>query len=100
VGYSIVNRDEIEGAGAEAFGIAWVELPPGAGDERDPGGEEVCAIVRGSGTYEIDGESVEVREGTFVRFDAETTRRLVAGPDGLRMLAVGARRRHEPGRPL
>jgi hypothetical protein len=41
-----------------------------------------------------------VREGTLVRFDAETTRRLVAGPDGLRMLAVGARRRHEPGRPL
>ena len=82
--------------GVEAFGINWFELPPNAEgrehDERDSGQEEVNVIVRGSGTYVVDGESIPVAAGTFVRFDPETTRKLVAGPDGVTMLAVGARR--------
>ena len=40
----------------------------------------------------IDGEEVPVREGTFIRFDPESTRQPVAGPDGLTMIAVGATR--------
>jgi uncharacterized cupin superfamily protein len=81
--------------GVQAFGVNWFDLPPNASgrehDERETGQEEVNVVVRGSGIYEIDGESVEVREGTFVRFDPETTRKLVAGPDGVTMLAIGAR---------
>ena len=118
MGYGIVNRDELEPAGpggmvrfvrralgVQAFGINWFELPPNAEgrehDERETGQEEVNVIVRGSGVYEIDGESVEVREGTFVRFDPETTRKLVAGPDGLTMLAIGAPRGgYEPRGPF
>jgi uncharacterized cupin superfamily protein len=118
MGYGIVNVDQIEGSGpggmvrfvrrelgVEAFGINWFELPPNAEgrehDEAESGQEEVVAIVRGSGVYEIDGESVEVREGTFVRFDPQTTRKRVAGPDGLTMLAVGARRgSYEPRGPF
>ena len=32
--------------------------------------------------YRIDGEDVPVRAGTFLRFDPETTRVPIAGPDG------------------
>jgi quercetin dioxygenase-like cupin family protein len=109
MGYSIVNVDAIEGAGpggavrfvrrelgTEAFGINWFDIPPGAEglqhDEADSGQEEVNVVIRGSGVYRVDGEEIPVREGTFVRFDPETTRQIVAGPDGLTMIAVGARR--------
>lgn len=108
MGYSMVNVHELEGAGpggavrfvrrelgVQAFGINWFELPPDAvgheHDESASGQEEVNVVVRGSGAYRIDGETVEVREGDFLRFDPETTRCPVAGPNGLTLLAVGAR---------
>ena len=109
MGYSVAHVDEIEpggpgGAvrfvrrelGCEAFGINWFELPPGMEglehDESNSDQEEVNVIVRGSGVYRIEGEEIPVRAGTFVRFDPETTRQLVAGDEGLTMFAIGARR--------
>jgi mannose-6-phosphate isomerase-like protein (cupin superfamily) len=118
LGYSIVHLDDIEpggpgGAvrfvrralGVRAFGINWYELPPGAvgreHDETDTGQEEVNVVIRGSGTYRIDGEEVPVREGTFLRFDPETLRVPIVGPDGLTLIAVGARRgSYEPRGPF
>jgi len=118
VGYSVVNMSELEGAGpggavrfvrralgVEAFGINWYELPPGfegpAHDETESGQEEVNVIVRGSGVYRVEGAEVAVREGSFVRFDPETRRQLVAGDEGLTMIAVGARRGcYEPRGPF
>jgi mannose-6-phosphate isomerase-like protein (cupin superfamily) len=118
MGYSIVNVDEIEpggpgGAvrfvrrelGVQAFGINWFEIPPNSEgrehDERDTGLEEVNVIVSGSGVYRVDGQEIPVSEGTFLRFDPETTRAPVAGPDGLKMIAVGARRgSYEPRGPF
>jgi mannose-6-phosphate isomerase-like protein (cupin superfamily) len=118
LGYSIVNVDEIEGAGPggavrfvrrelglEAFGINWFELPPGAEggehDETDSGQEEVNVVISGSGVWRIDGEEVPVRAGTFLRFDPETVRCPVAGPDGLTFIGVGARRgSYEPHGPF
>jgi uncharacterized cupin superfamily protein len=107
--YSKVNIHELEPSGPggavrfvrrelglEAFGINWFELPPGtpghAHDELDSGQEEVNVIIRGSGTYAIDGEEVPVRAGDVFRFDPETHRQPTAGPDGLTMIAVGAPR--------
>ena len=107
--YSIVHLDDIEPAGpggavrfvrrelgVEAFGINWFELPPNAEGrehtEADSGQEEVNVVVRGSGVYRVDGEEIPVRAGSFLRFDPETTRCPVAGPDGMTLLAVGARR--------
>jgi len=109
VGYSIVNVDEIEGAGpggavrfvrrelgCEAFGINWFELSPGAGglehDEAGSGQEEVSVVVRGSGVWRVDGEEVPVREGSFIRFDPESTRQPVAGPEGMTFVSVGSPR--------
>jgi len=108
MGYSIANVDEIEGAGpggavrfvrrelgVEAFGINWFELPPNAvgreHDESDSGQEEVNVIIHGSGIYRIEDVDVPVRAGTFIRFDAGTTRVAIAGPEGMTMIAVGAR---------
>ncbi|HEV7133479.1 MAG TPA: cupin domain-containing protein [Gaiellaceae bacterium] len=109
MGYSIVNVNEIEAGGrtgmakfvrrelgVEAFGINWFELPPNQEgvehDEADSQQEEVNIVVRGGGIWRVDGEDVPVREGSVLRFDPETTRCPVAGPDGMTMIAVGARR--------
>jgi mannose-6-phosphate isomerase-like protein (cupin superfamily) len=107
MGWSIVHVDDIEPAGpggavrfvrrelgVRAFGINWYELGPNVvgreHDERESGQEEVNVVVRGSGTYRIDDEEVPVRAGTFLRFDPETVRVPIAGPDGMTMIAVGA----------
>ena len=118
MGYSVVNVDELEGEGpggavrfvrrnlgVQAFGINWVELPPNAEghehDERKSQQEEVNVVIRGSGVYRVDGEEVPVHVGTILRFDPETTRVPIAGPDGLTMVAVGARRgSYEPRGPF
>ena len=117
MGYSKINLDEIEPTGPggmvrfvrreldlQAFGINWFELPPNVDgvhhDEQESGQEEVNVIIRGSGTYVIDGQEVPVREGDVFRFDPETERGPKAGPDGLVMVAVGARRgSYEPRGP-
>jgi uncharacterized cupin superfamily protein len=118
MGYSLVRLGDIEpggpgGAvrfvrrqlGVEAFGINWFEIPPLSEgrdhDESESGQEEVNVVIRGSGIYRIDGEDVPVEVGTFLRFDPETRRVPIAGPDGLTMLAVGARRgSYEPRGPF
>jgi uncharacterized cupin superfamily protein len=118
LGYSVVHVEEIEpggpgGAvrfvrrelGCEAFGINWFELQPGAEglahSESNSGQEEVNVIVRGSGVYRMDGVEIEVRPGSFVRFDPQTTRQIVAGDEGLTMIAIGARRgSYEPRGPF
>ena len=114
----MINVDEVEAAGpggavrfvrrelgVEAFGINWFEIPPNSEgkehDEEDTRQEEVTVIIRGSGVYRVDGEEIPVRVGTFMRFDPETTRIPVAGPEGLTIIAVGARRgSYEPRGPF
>ena len=109
MGYSIVNVEDVEGAGpggrvkfvrrelgCEAFGINWFQLPPNTEgvehDEAEKGQEEVNVVIAGSGVWKIDGEEVPVRAGTFLRFDPEATRQPVAGPDGMTFIGVGAQR--------
>jgi mannose-6-phosphate isomerase-like protein (cupin superfamily) len=116
--YSIVHVDDIEGTGpggavhfvrrelgVEAFGINWFEIPPNAEgvkhDETETEQEEVNVIVAGSGVYRIEGEDVPVSVGSFLRFDPGTTRQPIAGPDGMTMIGVGARRgSYEPRGPF
>jgi mannose-6-phosphate isomerase-like protein (cupin superfamily) len=116
--YSIVQVDELppEGPGGAvrfvrrhlgvgAFGINWFEIPPNAEgrehDELETQQEEVNVIIAGSGVYRVEGEEVPVSRGTVMRFDPETTRVPVAGPEGMTMVAVGARRgSYEPRGPF
>jgi mannose-6-phosphate isomerase-like protein (cupin superfamily) len=116
--YSIVHVDDIEGSGprgavhfvrrelgVEAFGINWFEIPPNTEglrhDETETQQEEVNVIVAGSGVYRIEGEDVPVSVGSFLRFDPGTTRQPIAGPEGMTMIGVGARRgSYEPRGPF
>jgi len=118
MGYSVVNIADVEGVGpggavkflrrelgVEAFGVNWFELPPNAEgvehDESDSQQEEVNVVISGGGVYRIDGEEVPVNAPMIFRFDAGTTRQPVAGPEGLTMIAVGARRgSYEPRGPF
>jgi hypothetical protein len=118
LGYSIVQVDELppEGPGGAvrfvrrhlgvgAFGINWFEIPPNVEgrehDELDTQQEEVNVIIAGWGVYRVEGEEVPVGRGTVMRFDPETTRVPVAGPEGMTMIAVGARRgSYEPRGPF
>jgi Cupin domain len=109
VGYSVAHVDDVlpggpgdavrfmrRELGAEAFGINWFELPPNVEgyehDETRSGQEEVTVVVKGSGAWRIDGEEVPAGVGTFFRFDPETRRCAIAGPDGMTFVAVGAPR--------
>jgi quercetin dioxygenase-like cupin family protein len=109
MGYSVVNIHDLEPGGrtgrvkfirrelgVEAFGINWFELPANAEghehDETASGQEEVSVVVAGGGIWRVDGEDVPVREGSFVRFDPESVRCPVAGPEGMTHIVIGARR--------
>jgi len=118
MGYSVVNVNEMEPGGRtgvikfvrrelglEAFGLNWFELPPDTAgfehEEIESGQEEVNIVIRGGGVWHIDGEEVDVSEGTALRFDPETVRCPVAGPDGMTFIAIGARRgSYEPRGPF
>jgi len=118
MGHAVVNVEDIEGAGpggavrfvrrelgVKAFGINWFELPPEAEghehDETGTGQEEVALVVSGAGHWRVDGEDVPVRTGSFIRFDPESTRCPVAGPEGMTFVSVGAPRgAYEPRGPF
>jgi len=108
VGYSMVQVDDLpaEGPGdavrfvrrhlgVSAFGINWFEFAPNATgyehNEQETQQEEVNMIISGSGVYRVEGEDIPVQRGTVMRFDPETTRVPIAGPDGMTIVAVGAR---------
>jgi hypothetical protein len=86
--------------GVRAFGMQVIQLPPGYGeypehDHAESGQEEVFLAIGGSGWIDIEGERVELDGKTFVRVGPEAKRKVYAGPDGLRMLAIGG----APGEP-
>jgi hypothetical protein len=118
VSYSLVQVDDLpsEGPGGAvrfvrrhlgvgAFGINWFEIPPNVEgrehNEEESQQEEVNVIIGGSGVYRVEGEVIPVRRGSVLRFDPQTTRVPVAGPEGMTMVAVGARRgSYEPRGPF
>ena len=58
-------------------------MPPASSTTRqDTGHEEVYVVIEGSGTFTIDGETVEVAEGDYVRVDPDSTRVVVGGDAG------------------
>jgi uncharacterized cupin superfamily protein len=81
--------------GTTAFGLNELRMPPGfegvEHDEARTGHEEVYAVLTGSGTATIDGEDVPLAAGDYLRVDAAATRKLIAGPDGLRFIVIGAK---------
>lgn len=101
------------GLGVESFGVSISDLAPGADEypEHDHsarglggrmfaerpqqlGQEEVYFALRGSGTVEAGGESHRLDAEHAVRVGPDVPRKVLPGPDGLRLLAIGG----TPGR--
>ncbi|HEU4599517.1 MAG TPA: hypothetical protein VFS26_07215 [Solirubrobacterales bacterium] len=94
--------------GVTSFGVSVSDLEPGADTypEHDHsaegvggqmfakrpqqlGQEEVYFALRGSGTVEAEGETFALDADHAVRVGPDVVRKVVPGPDGLRLLAVG-----------
>lgn len=80
--------------GITAFGVQVMDLPAsyttGSHDETASGQEELYVALCGSGGVVLDDESIPVSPGRLVVVPPERSRRLAAGPEGLRLLVVGA----------
>lgn len=78
-----------------AFGINELRMPPGfegvEHDETDTGHEEVYVALEGTGTFTIDGDEMTIAAGDYLRVSPEATRKVVAGPEGLRFVVVAAK---------
>jgi quercetin dioxygenase-like cupin family protein len=59
-------------------------------DERESGQEEVYLALRGDGILHVDGDEVALVPGRYVLVPPEARRQVVAGPEGLSYLVVGA----------
>jgi mannose-6-phosphate isomerase-like protein (cupin superfamily) len=80
--------------GVTAFGMQVIQLPPDYADypehdHAESAQEEVFVALSGSGWIEIDGERVDLDNETIIRVGAAARRKVFAGPQGLRMLALG-----------
>jgi hypothetical protein len=92
--------------GATALGMQMMQFPAGwegypnhdhvndSADEGDLGQEEIYIALKGSATLIIDDQEHLLEPGVFARVGAAQKRRILPGPSGFRMVAVGGR----PGR--
>ena len=53
--------------------------------------EEIYAVLEGKGKAEIDGESIEIKAGVWVRIEPKAQRRFFADHDRPRLLLGGRR---------
>ena len=100
--YRIVDAASFEGRrkliaqelGAGAIRLNRFDNQPGQeGKERDESGsgqEEIYIPVEGSGFIRIGEEEIPLEPGRFVLVTRNETRQVVAGPDGLAYVVVGA----------
>jgi mannose-6-phosphate isomerase-like protein (cupin superfamily) len=83
--------------GVSSFGLAVIELGPDETrfpehDHRGDRQEEVYLLLRGAAVIELDGgeERVELDDETFVRVGPLVRRKVLSGPEGARVLVIGA----------
>lgn len=104
--YTVKRIDEMEGAfggglkkaraelGVTSFGMQVVDMPPNYSeypehDHAEHSQEEVFAVLRGSGEMDVEGERVALNPDVIIRVGAKAKRKMLAGPEGLRVLALG-----------
>jgi hypothetical protein len=77
-----------------AFGVQIMDLPANyttsSHDESDTGQQELYVALRGSGAVVAGETRLPLDAEHLVRVDAGVDRVLTSGPDGLRVLCVGA----------
>jgi len=101
--YGGVVRRARASLGASALGMQVMQLPAGWEgypnhdhinnffDDGDLRQEEIYIALDGSATLTLDGEEHRLEPGVFARVGAGQKRRILPGPDGFRMVAVGGR---------
>jgi hypothetical protein len=96
------------GLGVSSFGLSILDRPPNTTEypehdhsaegiggrmfEQRPGQlgqEEVYVALRGSGEVEVDGERYPLDADHIVRVGPAARRKILPGPDGMRLLAIG-----------
>lgn len=55
----------------------------------DPGQEELYVPLAGSATLQLDGEEHRLEPGVWARVGIGQFRRIVPGPDGVRLIVIG-----------
>jgi uncharacterized cupin superfamily protein len=109
-GYSAKSIDELPelwdgfarlvraGLDITAFGANIMDLPPDysttSHDESETGQQELYVALGGAGAVIVGDERLPLDPEHLVRIDAGTERVLTSGPDGLRVLCIGAVPRH------
>jgi mannose-6-phosphate isomerase-like protein (cupin superfamily) len=84
-------KDDLD---AERTGVSHLKLNPG---KRMPFGhrhveaEEIYIVIAGSGRIKLDDEIIEVVELDAIRISPEVARGVEGGPEGIEVLAIGAR---------
>ena len=81
--------------GVSSFGMQVTDMPAGFDrypehDHAGDGQEEVYIALRGSAELNIEGDKVQLTPETMVRIGPTTKRTLTPGPDGIRLLCIGA----------
>jgi mannose-6-phosphate isomerase-like protein (cupin superfamily) len=81
--------------GVTSLGIQVIQLPANSEDypehdHSEDAQEEVYLALTGSGWLDIEGERVDLEEDMLVRVGAAAKRKVYAGPEGLRVLVLGA----------
>ncbi len=80
--------------GVTSFGMQVENLPPNSEhypehDETKSGQEEVFTALKGSGRLIVGDEEFKLEPGVFARVGKEEKRRIVPGPEGIQVLALG-----------
>jgi mannose-6-phosphate isomerase-like protein (cupin superfamily) len=80
--------------GVRSFGLQLLDLPASFADypEHDHSNdrqEEVYVVLNGSAEFEVSGRRVPVEGGSMLWVAPDAKRKLVAGPYGVRILAIG-----------
>jgi len=96
--YGGVARRARAELGVTAWGMQVLTLPANwdgypehnhDADAFDPNQEEVYIPLEGSAILVADGAEYELRPGSMARVGPEQARRLLPGPDGIRLVALG-----------
>jgi len=81
--------------GVTSFGMQIENLPPNSEtypdhDHKGDGQEEVFTALRGSARMIAGGQEIKLEPGVFVRVGKGEKRRILPGPQGVQVLAIGA----------
>ncbi|HTR76137.1 MAG TPA: cupin domain-containing protein [Solirubrobacterales bacterium] len=91
IGEARFAKDDLD---AERTGITHMTLKPGKRlpfAHKHDQAEEIYVVIAGSGQFKLDDEIVEVVELDAIRVSPAVARGFEAGPEGISVIAVGAR---------